>query len=30
MNDSCPLKKWDSVDDEFRKNKIKNNKYKMI
>jgi hypothetical protein len=30
LNDTCPLKKWDAVEKEFRENKIKNNKYKII
>jgi hypothetical protein len=29
-NDTCPLKKWDAVEKEFRDNKLKNNKYKII
>lgn len=28
--ETCPLKKWDKVEDDFRKNKSKNNKYKII
>lgn len=30
MNDSCPLKKWDAVEEEFRKEKLKNDKYRML
>jgi hypothetical protein len=30
QQDSCPLKKWDGVDTEFRNNKLKNNKYKIM
>ena len=29
-NDTCPLNKWDSTEQEFRKNKLKNNKYNII
>jgi hypothetical protein len=30
LNDTCPLKKWENVEQEFREDKIKNNKYKII
>jgi hypothetical protein len=30
INDSCPLNKWDTVESEFRKNKIKNKKHNII
>ena len=30
LNETCPLKKWTDVENEFRENKIKNSKYKII
>lgn len=30
LNETCPLKKWDDVEKQFRENKTKNNKYKII
>lgn len=29
-SDTCPLGKWNSAEKEFRENKFKNNKYKII
>jgi hypothetical protein len=28
--ETCPLNKWDNVEQEHRKNKLKNNKYNII
>jgi hypothetical protein len=30
INDTCPIGKWIEIENEFRKNKLKNDKYKMI
>lgn len=30
VNDTCPLNKWDKVEDEFRKEVRKSNKYKLL
>jgi hypothetical protein len=30
MGETCPLNKWDVVEKEDRKNKLKNNKYNII
>jgi hypothetical protein len=29
-NDTCPLRKWDKVEKQYRENKLKNDKYKII
>jgi hypothetical protein len=30
LNDTCPLNKWDSIEKQFRENRLKNNKYNII
>jgi len=30
INDTCPLGKWAAVEKQFRNDKLKNDKYKMI
>jgi hypothetical protein len=30
MGETCPLNKWEVVEKEARKNKLKNNKYNII
>lgn len=30
INDTCPLGKWKDIENEFRQNKLKKDKYKMI
>ena len=30
MNDTCPIGKWKKLEKEFRDNKIKKDKYKLI
>jgi hypothetical protein len=29
-NETCPLKKWDLIEKQFREDKLKNNKYNII
>ncbi len=30
INDTCPLGKWKDIENQFRQNKLKKDKYKLI